>query len=78
MTDKKMTGVRFADDVREELEKLCDLTGLSKTAMLTYLVRQEYNRLYSDPVMSDLQSQLEKFQSALAEMSDKLREVAKA
>lgn len=61
--------LRLDEEPYGELEKLSTIYGLSKTAVLTNLIRAEYNKYESDPniqkaldMLSDLKGVLSKYQ----------------
>lgn len=65
----KATSIRFEDEVYEELVYLADLLNISRNTLVNNLVRTEYNKFKSDPVLlkkterlMELKSMLEDFQ----------------
>lgn len=61
--------LRLDTEPYEELEKLSTIYGISKTAVLTNIIRAEYSKYDSDPqvqkaldMMSDLKAVLAKYQ----------------
>lgn len=67
---KYAISVRLDDDVKMECDKLCSVYGLSKNSLISMLIRQEYNKIDSDPKIkkaleqiNELKSLVEKFNS---------------
>lgn len=56
--------IRFDDQVKQELEYLANLYGMSKSQVIQLLIRQEYSKTKNDPVVT-----------AAAETLAKLREI---
>ena len=48
---KKPVSVRLDETAFDELEYLCNVYGMSKNKVIDLLIRQEYSRYESDPVV---------------------------
>lgn len=50
--------IKFNDDVYKELDYLSKVLGLSKNNVIRMLIRQEYDRYESDPVIKEAISKM--------------------
>ena len=57
--------IRFDDGVEQELSELSDVYSMSKNALVNSLIRQEYNKIKSDPEITRMLNQLKELQAVL-------------
>lgn len=50
--------IKFDDDLYKELDHLSKVLGMSKNNVIRMLIRQEYNRYESDPVIQEALSKM--------------------
>ena len=63
--EKYVFTVRLDDDVKRELESLCSAYGVSRNYLMSMLIRQEYNKIDSDPEIKKALEQINQLKSLI-------------
>lgn len=64
--------VRLDDDVEKELDYLAEIMHASKNKVINGLIRQEFDKYESDPVLKEKVNQLNELKSILEDFGKKL------
>lgn len=68
--EKYVLTVRLDEDVKKELDNLCSVYGVSKNYLVSMLIRQEYNKVETDPKIQKTLEQINQLKSLIEQFSN--------